>query len=237
MLFRVSIEQWLDLISQEGEEMDASKISELIGNIESSPYKCILIDGNWGIGKTYEVIRGKEKNTRAKMVSLFGIKNSNELYQKLFWQIVSDRSGFRTAVKSLLVLSKGVTTYYGVDKIAEKVLEAMPKESELIEKYLENNKEKQVLIFDDIERIGPQFELHDFLGIVERLIQKESVKIVLVANTNAFNEKQKKIYDTYCEKVIDKIYNIDSFSDNIVWKNMGINADFIEQFVNEHGLM
>lgn len=37
--------------------MRADKIKTIIGNINDLPYKTILFDGTWGVGKSYAVMR------------------------------------------------------------------------------------------------------------------------------------------------------------------------------------
>lgn len=56
--------------------MNADYVEKIIRNIDEEfyTYKCILVDGTWGIGKSYMVRKALEdKKDRTCFVSLFGI--------------------------------------------------------------------------------------------------------------------------------------------------------------------
>ena len=56
--------------------MNADYVENIIRNIDekSYTYKCILVDGTWGIGKSYMVRKALEdKKDKAFYVSLFGL--------------------------------------------------------------------------------------------------------------------------------------------------------------------
>ena len=69
--------------------MDASKIGEIIRE-KTKRYKAILIDGEWGIGKTYEVDKCvREDGAKRIYISLFGIESPSSIYKSLLWQLCS----------------------------------------------------------------------------------------------------------------------------------------------------
>jgi hypothetical protein len=45
----------------EKEKMKANEIRSLVENIHQSPYKNIMIDGAWGVGKSYEIQKALKK--------------------------------------------------------------------------------------------------------------------------------------------------------------------------------
>ena len=54
--------------------MDADYVENIIRNIDKQSYKCILVDGAWGIGKSYMVRKALEDmKDRTCFISLFGI--------------------------------------------------------------------------------------------------------------------------------------------------------------------
>jgi len=216
--------------------MNARNIREVVSSFNNAPYDCILINGKWGIGKTYEILEGKKHHKHCKIISLFGLRDSSELFKRLFWQLLGDVNEINKGVESVLSFGKGIAACFGVDKIVDSIIGAIPNEKELVERYLKGIDTPHILIFDDIERISPDFNLHDFLGIVESLSQFDNLKIILVANLNEFTDGQQIIYDKYHEKIIDKVYTIDSFSKEIKWSDFGIEETFIIPFIDKHGL-
>lgn len=216
--------------------MNADRISEIVQTVEISPYRCILIDGKWGIGKTYEICKGKAHLNSSAMVSLFGVNNEKELFKQLFWKLNSDGKEMSAAFNSVVNIGKGIASHYGFEKIVDPILSALPKEKELVESYINKITQTTVFIFDDIERISPQFQLRDFLGIIENLLQNDKVRVILVANSEEFDNPQRLEYERYKEKVINKIYHVDSFSCEVDWKRFGVDEAFAKSFIKDHGL-
>ena len=54
--------------------MNADYVENIIRNIDKQSYKCILVDGAWGIGKSYMVRKALEDmKDRTCFISLFGM--------------------------------------------------------------------------------------------------------------------------------------------------------------------
>lgn len=62
--------------------MRASEIDNIINKFkaDNSPYRCILISGYWGVGKTYEVRRACKDDI---YISLFGLSSADDIYKIL----------------------------------------------------------------------------------------------------------------------------------------------------------
>ena len=54
--------------------MNASQIDEILKNLHKMPYRCVLISGDWGVGKSYTV--NKALPECSCVVSLFGIRST-----------------------------------------------------------------------------------------------------------------------------------------------------------------
>lgn len=71
--------------------MDADYVENIIRNIDKQSYKCILVDGAWGIGKSYMVRKALEDmKDRTCFISLFGMDDVQKYTMKLFfsWRCV-----------------------------------------------------------------------------------------------------------------------------------------------------
>ena len=54
--------------------MKADNIKNIISDIDHLPYRAILFDGTWGIGKSYAVNEALEANPNVCKISMFGLK-------------------------------------------------------------------------------------------------------------------------------------------------------------------
>lgn len=68
--------------------MDADYVENIIRNIDKQSYKCILVDGAWGIGKSYMVRKALEDmKDRTCFISLFGMDDVQKIYHEAFFQL------------------------------------------------------------------------------------------------------------------------------------------------------
>lgn len=66
--------------------MDADYVENIIRNIDKQSYKCILVDGAWGIGKSYMVRKALEDmKDRTCFISLFGMDDVQKIYHEAFF--------------------------------------------------------------------------------------------------------------------------------------------------------
>ena len=69
--------------------MTANEIPRTISQFveKDNPYQCILIDGPWGIGKSFQINKALKDIPYSTTVSLFGAKSVDEVLLKLTVQI------------------------------------------------------------------------------------------------------------------------------------------------------
>jgi Cdc6-like AAA superfamily ATPase len=206
--------------------MNAKYIYKIALELSDMPYKSILINGAWGIGKSYEINRAFAGNEDVYYISLFGLKDSKQLYHEVLMKL------FASNPKSEIILDKGnkmltaLATFFG----KENMLNIITEDEIVITKLnsLSDDKKNIILIFDDMERIGSDFNLEEFFGIVERFRSFKNVKIIIVANLNETCVINMDLYEKYNEKIVDKIYNIDELSSNIEWSKLHIEKEFVK---------
>lgn len=56
--------------------MKADCIQQIINKMETLPYRTILFDGPWGVGKSYALNEALEGNLNVCKVSMFGLNNA-----------------------------------------------------------------------------------------------------------------------------------------------------------------
>lgn len=212
-------------------EMKANEIYQLAKNIHKSPYKNIMIDGCWGVGKSYEIQRALEENSKSCILSIFGINNCKEIFSSLVFKLECKNAIVEKACNVTASIVKAALEHFGVND----VFPGASKEATFqLLKYL---KDDYIIVFDDLERAGRDFNFEEFLGIIEELKQLNSIKVILIANTNKFNDANKDVYSKYHEKVIDKIYKIEQLSSDINWENIGVEDRFFtEEYIDNFNI-
>ena len=211
---------------------------------KDNPYQCILIDGSWGIGKTFQIDQTLQRIPRSATVSLFGAKSIDEMFLQLVVQIC-DRfqikgKSFKKVLGPLVNLSKAVgeTDYGTLSPFVRFFSYALPPQS-LLEKILSLDKSKQpsLIVFDDIERVNENhIDFDVFLGTVETLLHKQdNVKVLFVANLEQLPSEVKNVWDKYSEKIINRVYLVDELSDSIEFFPGQADNDFALFFMRQHG--
>lgn len=78
-----------------------------------------------------------------------------------------------------------------------------------------SKKNNLIIVIDDLERKSSNIKMEDILGIVESISMIENISIIIVANEKKINNlDDKKTYNDFKEKVIQKVYNVDKYSDS-----------------------
>lgn len=70
--------------------MEAAKIMNIIDKLDDLPYRRILFDGTWGIGKTKYTRDSIKDKENYYYVSLFGKRNIDAFYQELYYLLLSN---------------------------------------------------------------------------------------------------------------------------------------------------
>ena len=64
----------------------ANYIETIIKKMHELPYRAILFDGTWGIGKSYAINKALKKNRNVCKVSMFGLNSANQIYHEVLFQ-------------------------------------------------------------------------------------------------------------------------------------------------------
>lgn len=206
--------------------MKANEIEEPLKRFftKENPYKCILINGVWGIGKTYEVKKVIDDRKDILYTSLFGLKNLNDLYTALASYKITFKS-----VGKLFDIIRQLNLPYGVNALASLVT---PKY--IFYRFISQAKyENNYLVIDDLERISESFPIDEFMGFIETL-KLENIKIVLIACVEKFKEDNVELFQKYKEKIIDRTYEIDLISENLLIADDFESKIFINDFIQLH---
>lgn len=187
----------------------------------------IFINGKWGSGKTYYVknrlipevnklyissdINSKTKHYDCVLISLFGLSNEYEFYEKLLLELNPKlKSKGLFWINKLLNKAAGFTKFEGINQKDAKDFISVYK--------IPTNK---VLIFDDLERVDKDFLIR-VLGLINSFVEHQLVKtiiigdesIILPASIPSNSSEDIHGYEKYKEKLIRFTFNFASSIDD-----------------------
>lgn len=214
--------------------MQADYIESVIVKIDELPYKCILFDGDWGIGKTYAINKALKNQENVCRISMFGMQNSQQIYHEALFQLALGNSlgGKIGEIASNII--EGISAVWEKAAQAKDVICNIAKERELFFLLSKEFDKHHIIVIDDIERISDNIQFEEVLGIIEELKQCSFVKVVLVANMKEISEPNYKLFEKYNEKVVDRVYHITERPEKINWGDLGIHGEFMTEFLREH---
>lgn len=191
----------------------------------------IMIDGEWGSGKTYFIDKYRNNKLDKKIIyiSLFGVKTLEKLEDKIIYeQIVSEYEGKKGVVingirKTTDATLKIISSLFKDDDV-KKLVKDIPLES-IINTL--SKPEGYFIILDDFERC--EIEINELLGYIDVLLKKNGC--LIVGSENDFcNSRDCQIIEKYNktkEKIISNIYyynpDIEVALSNII-KNSNISS-------------
>ena len=168
---------------------------EIVRYIKDQTYNyAVLIDGEWGSGKTYFVkkiivpsINEQEKfsgtDRAVKYISLYGCKNIGDVQENIAWSFAENA---RQKIKNKASWGNSA------DKISENAFLSSRKiGNAILEKFLPKdllyqiasdwlNLGEFIFIFDDLERC--ECPINELFGFLNELIEHENTKVIIIAN-------------------------------------------------------
>ena len=169
----------------------------------------IMIDGEWGAGKTWywdnvltqqiKAIPTKD-NTEDKpsmykvaKISLFGVSSVDDLRIKIFEETSTFFANkyVKTGAKFTGMIVNKVAGIFNVSETSAKDV------SDLLSEFFVNL-DHYVLCFDDLERIKTEL-LIELLGYINTLVEHDKVKVVFICNENELKDVD---YHKYKEKIV-----------------------------------
>ena len=214
--------------------MKADNIKNIISDIDHLPYRAILFDGTWGIGKSYAVNEALEANPNVCKISMFGLKDPKQIYHEALFQLaLKNNIGGKIGEITNNVLD-GLSKIWDKVGQAKEVVQSIANERELFLLLSKEFTSVHIIVIDDLERMSDDINLEDIFGIIEELKQCNYVKVIVIANTDEIQSDKKVVFEKYNEKVIERIYHITERAEKVTWSKMNIHADFVEKFLEIH---
>lgn len=168
--------------------MYLDKKAEIIAEyIKDSRYKqAVLINGDWGSGKTFFVENKLMDKLNGYIVirySLYGVHSSEQLLsdiQKEMLIKVIENKEFKIKDKTFNISSKILDLAPNITNILWKRIGFEAEDlNELLNK-IDFDKTKLIIIFDDLERSC--IDINEVLGIINSFVECHKTKVIIIAN-------------------------------------------------------
>lgn len=185
------------------------------------PQYAVLLTGDWGCGKTYFVKewlkdveqRHEDYPIKPVYISLFGVSSMPALIEKVNKSLSPMMYNFEKYGKRLLKIAGKVVLKYDntFDAIGDAKLayEINPLDLLSIKDEEEGKISAQykLFVFDDIERckIAPE----ELMGFFDLCLEQLGCRLVVIrGSSNAQTKDQKKVLETYQEKIFSREFEI-----------------------------
>lgn len=178
--------------------------------LSKSEPSVMAIRGEWGVGKTYAwnkyLIEARRDDRvpcgKYSYVSLFGIKNIEQLKEAIFTSAVSnEHAGEQPSLQSFQNNTKNLLSSFS--RHSWKFMKDLPylnNATPAIQAWSFMSISNYLICIDDLERKGTSLEIKEVLGLISLLKEQKDCKVVLLLNDGT---KEVEDYSTYKEKVID----------------------------------
>jgi GTPase SAR1 family protein len=177
--------------------------------LSHAPGFAVLLQGQWGSGKTWFINKYREKlkeeNHKCLYVSLYGMTGFSDIEDAFFRQLhpILSSKGMAVTGRLLKGLIKGTLKFdWDSDKKDDGALNVQVPEINLPE-YLRNT-DKAILIFDDLERC--KIDLSNILGYINYFVEHQDLKVILIANEDELLKDCD--YKVIKEKLIGKTFAV-----------------------------
>ena len=179
---------------------------------EDKTHTAIMLTGEWGSGKTYYVEKiltpflQKEKKNGCIVISLYGLETLSDISKSIYMELrmkALDKDSEVLATGKLIAktIAKGAAGIFGID--------VNMSEDDLQKMYSSVDLSKKLLVFEDVERSN--IEITKLLGYINNLVERDGVKVLLVANENEILNKAPEKFDFQ----FTKLFSTDSKNDNM----------------------
>ncbi|WP_333622183.1 P-loop NTPase fold protein [Stenotrophomonas indicatrix] len=163
-------------------------------SLSTPPMFAVLLDGPWGIGKTFVVKNFLDtldkEQTPYIYVSLYGIRSVDEIDDAILRSMYPVLKSRSVAIGGRAL--KTIGKYFNV-------------ELDLKAKDFLSKSRANVYVFDDLER--SEMPINTVMGYINVFVEQEGCKVIIVANENEIKDED---YRRVREKVVGKTFEVQS---------------------------
>lgn len=151
---------------------------------DSRNTQAVLINGEWGSGKTYFVDRILLKELKDYIIirySLYGVQSAEQVDSDIQRAMLIESFKDKKIAKKIKFSSKILDFAPHVIDVALKKFDI---ESDNLVEIIDDNfvcdKSKFIIVFDDLERSG--MVINEVLGIINSYVECKKIKVIIIAN-------------------------------------------------------
>ncbi|MDZ7551684.1 hypothetical protein RGC63_08395, partial [Helicobacter pylori] len=107
--------------------------------------------------------------------------------------------------KSMGDIVNGALSLFGINVNVDFLFKMFKKE------YMENT----IVCIDEFERLSDKIPVQDILGLISELKEHKRCCVIAIYNkffTDEVKDEQKKLFNAYCEKVFDRMFNFSPYA-------------------------
>ena len=148
---------------------------------------CIVLDGEWGVGKTtfWKNFSAENFDKNSVYVSLFGKESIQEIKQEIGIQIYKRN-------KYISEFSKKAR-HLKFDKVIDEITPKLGSAVIGCISFFEKKDFKDIIIcFDDFERMSDKINLKDVLGLISEYKEQQNCHIVMILNRSKMTAPTKE---------------------------------------------
>ncbi|WP_046003157.1 P-loop NTPase fold protein [Pseudoalteromonas rubra] len=186
---------------------------------ETSHPPIVLLDGDWGIGKTHLIenelrpMIKSDENTFGDYhyISAFGISSVSEFQDKVISLHISNNAETSDYFESAKKYSGKVAKFFGADSNASGLIQgAISGVSKYVRQKALEDMTNFTLVVDDLERLSDKKLLETIMGSCLRFAEHNGIKVIVVANSKALEDKAK------VEKVFSDVIKLTRTTDELL---------------------
>ena len=193
--------------------MNSSKVDieeRLKEILERKVGTCIVLDGEWGVGKTtfWKNFSNEKFKENSVYVSLFGKESIQEIKQEISLKFYRKNKVISKVLEKFKkFIPTGIFSFLAKrltdNKIAEFGLIML--DSLYTDKYKD-----AIICFDDFERISDKINLKDVLGLISEYKEQQNCHIVMILNRSKMTDSAKETQKEDKKNLEDKELKNDS---------------------------
>lgn len=181
------------------------KITEIILKYvtDNRASQAVLIDGEWGSGKTRFVnkklipaLKNKVNLKKTIYVSLYGVNEVAQIMNEMYISIMEEFFNKKLKKKRGEKITKGINIISKLISTGMKYFNLDSKDLPKMNDFAEIN--NAIIIFDDLERCS--IEINQLLGFINNLVEHNSIKVIIVANQAEINNT--RTYNDLAQKYL-----------------------------------
>ena len=173
---------------------------------EDKTHTAIMLTGEWGSGKTYYIenelipfLQDGKKN-KCVVISLYGLEDISEISKSIYMElrmksVIKDSEMLTTGKIVVKTVIKNVFGKFGIDTNMS--------DDDLQNLYSSVDLTGKLLILEDLERSN--IEIVKLLGYINNLVERDGVKVLLVANENEILNKHPETINHDLEELFSSI--------------------------------